>query len=529
MTNSLAEIAQSEVMFLTGTNTTENHPVVAIKMKQAVVKGGAQLIVADPREIDMVRFADIWLRQIPGTDVALLNGLMHVIIEEGLHDEEYVKTRTEGFEELRKVLKRYTPEFVEGITGVPQDDLRKAARLYAGAKRASIFYAMGITQHITGTDNVKSLANLAMLCGNVGIESGGLNPLRGQNNVQGACDLGALPNVFTGYQQVVNDEARVKFEKAWGVKGLPPQVGLTMTEMMPAAAKGAIKALYIMGENPMVSDPDLKHVEKSLDNLDFLVVQDIFLTETAQMADVVLPAASFAEKDGTFTNTERRVQQVRKGVKPPGKARADWEIIADIATRMGYEMKYRSAEAIFNEITELTPSYAGISYKRLEKEGGLQWPCPTPKHPGTPYLHKDKFVRGKGRFIPLEYKPSAEVPDEKYPFVLTTQRSLYHYHTGTMTRKVEGLNVLRRSELVEINPKDAEALGVSDGEMVQVKSRRGLVTAKAKVTEDSPPGVVSMTFHFAESPTNMLTNPVVDPTAKTPELKVCAVKVEKLG
>ena len=283
-----------------------------------------------------------------------------------------------------------------------------------------------------------------------------------------------------------------------------------------------------MGENPMVSDPDLKHVEKSLDNLEFLVVQDIFLTETAQMADVVLPAASFAEKDGTFTNTERRVQRVRKGVKPPGNARADWEIIADLSTRMGYERRYRSAEEIFEEIAKLTPSYAGISYQRLDKEDGLQWPCPTPKHPGTPYLHKDKFVRGKGKFIPLEYKPSAEVPDKKYPFILTTQRSLYHYHTGTMTRKVEGLNVLRRSELVEINPQDAGALGVSDGEMVQVTSRRGMVTAKTKVTEDSPPGVVSMTFHFAESPTNMLTNPTVDPTAKTPELKVSAVKVEKL-
>ena len=529
MTNSLAEIVNTDVMLLTGTNTTENHPVVAIKMKQAVTKGGAKLIVADPREIEMVRFSDIWLRQTPGTDVALLNGLMHVIIEEGLYDDEYVRTRTEGFEELKKIMKRYTPEFVEGITGVPQDDLRKAARLYAGAKRASIFYAMGITQHITGTDNVKSLANLAMLCGNVGIESGGLNPLRGQNNVQGACDLGALPNVFTGYQQVANDEARKKFEKAWGIKGLPAQIGLTMTEMMPAAAKGDIKALYIMGENPMVSDPDLKHVEESLDNLDFLVVQDIFLTETAQMADVVLPAASFAEKDGTFTNTERRVQPVRKGVKPPGNARADWEIIADISTRMGYEMKYRSAEAIFNEITEVTPSYAGISYKRLEKEGGLQWPCPTPKHPGTPYLHKDKFVRGKGLFHAVEFIPPAELPDKGYPLFLTTGRVLYHYHTGSMTRRDEGLNFRYPEGYVEVNPVDAMEMGVADGEKVRVASRRGKIEIPVMVTPRSPQGTVFIPFHFFEAAANRLTNTALDPIGKIPELKVCAVKVEKLG
>jgi formate dehydrogenase alpha subunit len=529
MTNSLAEIPQSEVMFLTGTNTTENHPVVAIKMKQAVTRGGAKLIVADPREIDMVRFADIWLRQTPGTDVALLNGLMHVIIEEGLYDEEYVQTRTEGFEQLKETVKRYTPEFVEGITGVPQADLKKAARLYAGAKRASIFYAMGITQHITGTDNVKSLANLAMLCGNVGVEAGGVNPLRGQNNVQGACDLGALPNVFTGYQQVVNDDARKKFEKAWGVKGLPAQIGLTVTEMLPAAAKGDLKALYVMGENPMVSDPDLKHVVDSLANLDFLVVQDIFLTETAQLADVVLPAASFAEKDGTFTNTDRRVQRVRKGVDPPGEARADWEIIADLATRMGYEMRYRSAAEIFNEIMELTPSYAGISYKRLDKGGGLQWPCPTPKHPGTPYLHKDKFVRGRGLFHAIEFIPPAELPDKGYPLLLTTGRVLYHYHTGSMTRRDEGLNFRYPQGYVEMNPVDAMEMGVEDGEKVQVSSRRGKIEIAAHVTSRSPQGTVFIPFHFFEAAANRLTNTALDPIGKIPEFKVCAVKMEKLG
>jgi formate dehydrogenase alpha subunit len=529
MTNSLAEIAGSEVLFLTGTNTTENHPVVAIKMKQAVIAGGAKLIVADPREIDMTRFAHIWLRHTPGTDVALFNGLMHVIIEEGLYDKEYVENRTEGFEDMRKVLKRYTPAFVEGITGVPQEELRKAARLYAGAKRAAIFYAMGITQHITGTDNVKSLANLAMLCGNVGIESGGVNPLRGQNNVQGACDLGALPNVFPAYQQVANAEARKKFEAAWKVKELQGTPGLTVTEMIPAAAKGDIKALYIMGENPMVSDPDLKHVEEALKNLAFLVVQDIFLTETAQLADVVLPAASFAEKDGTFTNTERRVQRVRKGVEPPGQARTDWEIIADLSTRMGYEMRYRSAEEIFAEFTELTPSYAGISYKRLEKEGGIQWPCPTPRHPGTPYLHKDKFVRGKGLFHAVEFIPPAELPDKDYPLLLTTGRVLYHYHTGSMTRRDDGLNFRYPEGHVEMHPVDAMEMGVTDGEKVRVTSRRGRIEMPVQVTSRSPQGTVFIPFHFFEAAANRLTNPVLDPIGKIPEYKVCAVKVAKVG
>jgi formate dehydrogenase alpha subunit len=529
MTNSLAEIARSKVLFLTGTNTTENHPIIAIKMKQAVMEGGAKLIVADPREIDMTRFAHIWLRHTPGTDVALFNGLMHVIIEEGLYDKEYVKTRTEGFEEMKEVLKRYTPQFVEGITGVPQVDLRKAARLYAGAERAAIFYAMGITQHITGTDNVKSLANLAMLCGNVGIESGGVNPLRGQNNVQGACDLGALPNVFPAYQQTANAEARKKFESAWKVSALQGTPGLTVTEMIPAAAKGDLKALYIMGENPMVSDPDLKHVEEALKNLAFLVVQDIFLTETAQLADVVLPAASFAEKDGTFTNTERRVQRVRKGVEPPGQARTDWEIIADLASRMGYEMQYRSAEEIFAEFTELTPSYAGISYKRLEKEGGIQWPCPTPRHPGTPYLHKDKFVRGRGLFHAIEFIPPAELPDKEYPLLLTTGRVLYHYHTGSMTRRDNGLNFRYPEGHVEIHPVDAMEMGVADGEKVRVTSRRGRIEMPVMVTSRSPQGTVFIPFHFFEAAANRLTNPVLDPIGKIPEYKVCAVKVAKVG
>ncbi len=528
MTNSIDEIYKSDVLFLTGTNTTENHPVVAIKMKQAIINGNATLIVADPREIDMVRFAHIWLRHKPGTDVALFNGLMNVIIAEGLYAEEYVAERTEGFEDLRTAFEDYTPEYVEEITGVPAEDIRKAARTYAQAERAAIFYAMGITQHITGTDNVKSLANLAMLCGNVGIEGSGVNPLRGQNNVQGACDLGALPNVYPAYQQVANEEARKKFEEAWKVKGLSGQPGLTVTEMIPAAARGDIKAMYIMGENPMVSDADLKHVEEGLKNLGFLVVQDIFMTETAALADVVLPAASFAEKDGTFTNTERRVQRVRKCVEPPGQARADWEIIADLATKMGYEMKYRSAEEIFKEMATVTPSYAGINYKRIEKEGGLQWPCPTSQHPGTPYLHRDQFVRGKGLFHAIRYIPPAELPDEEYPLMLSTGRVLYHYHTGTMTRRDDGLNFRYPQARVEVNPVDASDLGIENGTRVRVASRRGEIEIAAEVTPRSPQGTVFIPFHFFESAANRLTNPVLDPVGKIPEFKVCAVKVTKV-
>lgn len=528
MTNSLDEIYKSQVLFLTGTNTTENHPVVAIKMKQAVTRG-AKLIVADPREIDMVRFAHIWLRHKPGTDVALLNGLMHVIVEEGLYDKEYVDSRTEGFEGLKGVLKRYTPEFVREITGVPAAKIVAAARLYASGRPAAIFYAMGITQHITGTDNVKSIANLAMLCGNVGVEGGGVNPLRGQNNVQGACDMGALPNVFPAYQPVTDEGIRQRFAEAWGVKGLPSKPGVTVVEMMTAAAKGEIKGMYIMGENPMVSDPDLKHVEEGLKNLDFLVVQDIFLTETAQLADVILPAASFAEKEGTFTNTERRVQRVRKGVEPPGEARADWEIICDVSRRMGYEMRYASAEEVFEEIRRVTPSYAGISYERIDREGGLQWPCPTPDHPGTPYLHKDRFVRGKGLFHPIEFIPPAELPDKDYPLILTTGRVLYQYHTGTMTRRDKGLNFRYAEGRVEIHPADAYDLGIEEGELVRVASRRGEIEIAVHITPRSPQGTVFIPFHFFEAAANCLTNPALDPIGKIPEYKVCAVKVERIG
>jgi formate dehydrogenase alpha subunit len=524
MTNSIEELEYTDVILAIGTNTTENHPVIGMKVKRAVRQHGTKLIVIDPREIDLVKYADIWLRQKPGTDVAVLNGLMNIIIAEDLYAKEYVADRTEGFDSLKAAVEKYTPEYVEKISGVPAEDLKKAARMYAKANRASILYAMGITQHISGTDNVKSTANLSMLCGNVGIEGGGVNPLRGQNNVQGACDMGGLPDVFPAYQQVANEDARKKFETVWNAT-LSGKPGLTIVEIMNAAGRGDIKAIYIMGENPLLSDPDLHHVQESLKKLDFLIVQDIFMTETAQLADVVLPSASFAEKDGTFTNTERRVQRIRKVVNPPGEARPDWKIIAGISTQMGYSMNYSSAKEIFEEMAGVTPSYAGITYKRIEKEG-IQWPCPTPEHNGTKFLHKDKFSRGRGLFHAIEYIPPAEVTDKEYPFILSTGRVLYHYHTGTMTRRSLGTSELCPESLVELNPADAAKFGISDGQMVKVTSRRGSVKAKTRVTEKSPQGTIFMNFHFAEAAVNLLTNPVLDPIGKIPEYKVCAVKLE---
>jgi len=420
----------------------------------------------------------------------------------------------------------YTPEYVEAITGISSDDIIETARLYANAKAASILYCMGITQHTTGTDNVKSLANLAMLCGNMGIRGGGVNPLRGQNNVQGACDMGGLPNVFSGYQKVGDPEITKKMEQAWGVTGLPAKVGLTVTEMVPMSHEGKIKSLYIIGENPLVSDPDLNHAEKSFANLDFLVVQDIFLTETAKMAHVVLPSACFVEKEGTFSNTERRVQRVRKAVDPPGKARSDWEIICDISKRMGYPMSYNSAEEIMTEISQVTPSYGGITYERIENEG-LHWPCPTREHPGTPVLHEKTFTHGKGVFHSIEYIPPAEIIDDEYPLYLTTGRVIYHYHTGTMTRKTEGLNDRSPECFVEISSTDAEKFQVKDHQMVKIVSRRGKIHARVLISDTAVTGSVFIPFHFAEAAANRLTNAALDPISKIPEYKVCAIKLVK--
>lgn len=525
MTNLIEEIEDANVIFVIGSNTTEQHPLIARRILRAVRGGVCELIVADPREIDLTGFSTIHMSQKPGTDVALLNGMMNVIINENLHDKGFIRERTENFEALKEVVEKYTPEYVEKITSIPASRIREAARLYAKASRASLIYSMGITQHTTGVDNVISTANLAMLTGNVGKRGTGVNPLRGQNNVQGACDLGALPDFYPGYQRVDDEAARRKFEEAWRTS-LPSNVGLTSVEIINECGK-SIKALYIMGENPMLSHPDINHVREALDRLDFLAISELFLSETAQLADVVLPAASYAEKDGTFTNTERRVQRIRKAIEPVGESRPDWRIIIQLASKMGYPMNYNSPKEIMGEITALTPIYGGMRYERLEGYG-LQWPCPNRDHPGTKFLHKDKFSRGRGRFIPVEYIPPAEEPDERYPLILTTGRVLFHWHTGTMTRKSRTLTDQINEGYLEINPVDAEELDVADGEKVIVESRRGRITIKTQVTERVPKGVVFIPFHFAESAANILTNPALDPKAKIPEYKVCSIRVKKM-
>jgi formate dehydrogenase alpha subunit len=526
MTNSISEIRNADCIFIIGSNTTENHPVIALEVKAAVRQKGAKLIVADPRKIELANFADLWLAHKPGTDVALINGMLNVILSQGWYNRAFVEERTEGFEAFADSLKEYTPEAVEKITGVRAADIVEAARLYAQSPNSSVLYAMGITQHAVGTNNVLALANLAMATGQVGKPYSGINPLRGQNNVQGSCDMGGLPNVFTGYQPVDNEAVRQKFEKAWGVS-LSPRPGMTLMEMMKGIGQGKIKALFILGENPLLSDPNAEKVKEELKALDLLVVQDIFLSETAELAHVVLPATSFAEKDGTFTNTERRVQRVRKGIDPIGSARPDWKIISDLSTRLGYPMNYSSPQEVMDEIASLTPSYGGIHYERLEGEG-LQWPCPTSDHPGTPFMHKDKFTRGKGKFHVTPHVAAPELPDEEYPFVLTTGRVLYHYHT-VLSRKSKGLSEIYPEGVIEINPLDAARLGIRpDNGLVEVSSRRGRVRAKSKLADNLPPGVVFMTFHFKEAAANLLTLDILDPVSKIPELKVCAVNIRKV-
>jgi len=524
MTNSINEIEGADVIFIIGSNTTEQHPLIGDRVLRAITKG-AKVIVADPRQTQVAKLSSLYLMHKPGSDVALLNGMMNVIITEGLEDKEFIAERTEGFEELKKTVASYTPERSAEITGVPEESIIEAARIYAGSKKSIIVYSMGITQHTTGVDNVMSCANLAMLTGNVGKECAGVDPLRGQNNVQGACDLGALPDVFSGYQKVADEKIRDKFEKAWKVK-LPPSPGLTVVEMMNAALEGKVKLMYIMGENPMVSDPDLNHVEEALKTLDFLVVQDIFLTETASLADVVLPGVSFAEKDGTFTSTERRIQRVRKAIKPLGDSKPDWKIISELSSHIGYPMDYESPREIMDEIARLTPIYGGISYQRLENFG-LQWPCPTPDHPGTPYLHKGSFSRGLGKFSPASYKTPAELPDVDYPFILTTGRISFHFHTGTMTRKDWALDREYPKGYAEVNSEDAKELGLRNGQTAKVISRRGEISLPIRSTETIRKGVVFIPFHFAEAAANKLTAANVDPVAKIPEYKVCAVRLEK--
>ena len=528
MTNSIDDLtSDAEVIFIIGSNTTEAHPVIGMKIKQAVTTGKSKLIVADPRKIELVDYSEIYLQQKPGSDVALINALMKVILDENLHDEKFIKERTEGFDEFKKGLEDTPLDVLCKIANVDIEEVKKAAHMYATAKTASIVYSMGITQHTTGTDNVLSLANLAMLAGQIGRPGAGVNPLRGQNNVQGACDLGGLPNVYPGYQKVTEPEVKAKFEKLWNVSNLDDKNGLTIVEIMNAAYNGDIRGIYIMGENPVISDPNVNHVREALDKLEFLVVQDIFLTETAKFADVVLPGVSFAEKNGTFTNTERRVQRVRKAIEPIGDRKDDWIILQEFLKRFDVSADYKHPSEIMDEIASVSPIYAGISFDRVE-DIGLQWPCKDKEHPGTTILHQEEFSRGKGKFHTIGYIDPAELPDDEYPFMLTTGRILYHFHTGEMSRRSKGLHERRPIERSQINTKDAERLGIKDGDKIQIESRRGKVTTVARVTDKIQEGLVFMSFHFKESAANLLTNDALDPIAKIPEFKVCAIKVSKI-
>ena len=541
MTNSIADITgAAEAYLVIGSNTTEQHPVIGMGIRQAVRQRGAKLIVADPRKIDLTDFAVLHLRHKPGTDIALVNGLMHLILVNGWEDQEFIKNRTEGFKEVESVVKEYTPDKVSEITGVSVADLQLAAKILTENKPASVLWAMGITQHTTGVGNVMSLANLQMLLGNMGVPGGGTNPLRGQNNVQGACDLGGLPNVYSGYQKVTDPKMREKFSEAWGIpiNALSPEVGLTVTEMMPLAAEGKLKALYVLGEDPIMSDPDTNHIRKALETCELIVLQEIFPSETAPYADVLLPGASFAEKDGTFTNTERRIQMVNKAIISPGVARPDWWIISELAKEILSEgnqkigegeysgWDYHNTEQIMDEIAALTPIYAGVSHQRLEAGETLQWPVKDTDHSGTPILHVGQFSRGKGQFNPIEHIPPAELPDKEYPMILSTGRVLYHWHGGQMTRRSKGLLEIYPEALIEVNDLDAEKMGLNGSKRVRVSSRRGSIEAEAMVTDRVPPGMVYANFHFPEASANELTIAALDPVAKIPEYKVCAVKVE---
>jgi len=565
MSNSIDDVAeQSQAIFIIGSNTTEQHPVIGMRLRQAVKQRGARLIVADPRRIEITKLATpqyggLHLRQHPGTDIALLNGLMHILLQNGWEDKDFIAERCEGFEEFRETVMQYPPEKASEITGVPVEQLYQAADIMGKVKPMAVFWAMGITQHIVGVRNVMDLANLQMLLGNMGKPGGGVNPLRGQNNVQGACDMGGLPNVFPAYQPVTNEEVRKKFEAAWGLdggqrtadeknmvkslshsaalRGLSATVGLTVTEIIPGIPEGKIHALYILAEDPIMSDPDTNHIRHCLEKADFIVLQEIFPTETAPYADVLLPGVSFAEKTGTFTNTERRVQMVHQALEPLGESRQDWEIIAEIAKRMldggkwqgegpwsGWD--YHSPADILREINALTPSYGGITHERLEKGETLQWPCPTADHPGTPILHTKGFARGKGKFMPIDHVPPSERPDDDYPMILSTGRVLYHWHGGEMSRRAKGLLEIYNQALIEVNPDDALKIGLNGSKRVKVTSRRGSIESEAWVTDRVPPGMVYANFHFPEASANELTIAVLDPVSKIPEYKVCAVKVE---
>jgi formate dehydrogenase alpha subunit len=524
--NSLDQIENSDLLLIFGSNTSEGHPIISLNVHRAINKG-AKIIVGDPRKIELVKYADVWLNLKPGTNIALMNGLLNVIITENLMNKEFVKNRTEGFDAVKDVVKEYTPEFVEKITGVKKENIIKAARMYAGAKRAMILYGLGVTEHRTGTENAMSIANLALSCGHIGRASTGIMALRGQNNVQGASDMGPMPGIFSGYQSASSPKVRDKFATHWGVK-LSTTKGLKSVEMLDEAVKGNFKGVFIVGEDPAQTDPDIHHVRKALKAMEFVVCVDIFPTETTKLAHVILPGASFAEKDGTFTNGERRVQRIRKAIEPLG-GMAEWQIICELSRRMGYSMTYPHPSQIMDEIASLTPIYAGISYKRLQ-ERGIQWPCPTKDHPGTKTLYKETFSRrgGLAKFIPLTHKGPGEATDSQYQFTLITGRRREHYNNGSMTRRVAGINKLYPEELLEINIADAENLKIKDGEKVKVSSRRGDIEVTAKITERSQIGNLFLSFHYQDALSNILTSPFRDPITGTPEYKACAVRIDKL-
>ena len=533
MSNSIAEMENLEAFIVTGSNTTETHPVISNFLKRAVRNNGAKLVVIDPRHIGMVDFADVWLRQNPGTDVAVFQAMAHVVVQEKLYDEEFIAARTENFSDYVESLEEFTPEWAEEVSGVPAESIREAARIYANANRAAIYWGMGISQSTHGTDNTLTLVNLALMCGHVGKAGTGLNPLRGQNNVQGCSDSGGLPNVFTAYQKVDQPDVKAKFEQHWDVE-LNPHPGLTATEMIDGAVTGAIRGMYIMGENPMMSEPNLEHARHALEQLEFIVCQDIFMNETGVMADVILPATSFAEKDGTFTNSDRRVQRCRQAVPPVGESRADWDIICDLGRRIEQRLGWQRASRfdfnhpseIWEEMRAVTPEFFGIDYDRLDREGGVHWPCPSLDHPGTPFLFADSFPRGKGRFWSVDYGTDSEQPDQEYPFNLTTGRVLYHWHGSTMTGR-SSLEDAFPEAICEMHPDDARDLGLKTGDWIKVSSRRGAITLRVLVTGRSPQGTIFVPFHFAEAAANLLTLDRIDERAKIPDYKNTAVKIEK--
>ena len=533
MSNTAAEVIENDVFIVTGSNTTENHPIIALQMKAAVEKYGAKLIVIDPRRIELVNWAALWLPEKPGTDVAVFSAMAHVILKEGLHDLSFIEQRTENFAAFAASMEKFTPEYAESISGVDRNLIIQAARMYANAKNAAIYWALGIPEHSHGTANAFSVINLGLLTGHIGRRGNGLNPLRGQNNVQGASDSGAMPWHYPGYQRVDNEESAQKFERGWHIEpgGLNRNLGLTTTEIMSAVGTNDVHSLYIMGENPMMSEPDLNHTHNQMEQLEFLVAQDLFITESGAYADVFLPATSWAEKDGTFTNTDRCVQRVRQAIDRRGSSRPDWQIICDLAKRLEKRLgrptsafwDYQHPSEVLQEMGSLVSEYAGVKYSRIEVTG-LQTPVLDDQHPGTPFLFENIFPRGRGKFHPLDYTPSAEMPDEEYPLILTTGRVLEHWHGGSLSRN-SWMDDLYPEALMELNPKDAGYFGLNDGDPVRVSSRRGSIVLRLKVTQKTTPGVVFIPFHFREAAANLLTIDVIDPQAKIPEYKACAVRI----